>query len=113
MTPARAPKSPRARRVALGFAGVLLTTAALLVGVASCSHPASKAECESILRKTAELTLKEQTKDPAVIEERIAAYERAHGEKAIEKCIGRAITKRALDCVQNADSEEKVNDCLR
>lgn len=78
-----------------------------------CSHPASQAECESILRKTAELTLKEQTSDPEVIEERIAAYERAYGEKVISKCVGRAITKRALECVQKANSEDQVNGCLR
>ncbi len=86
---------------------------AIAISQSGCSHPATQAECEAILRKTAELTLKEQTSDPAVIEERIAAYERAYGEKAISKCIGRAISQRALDCVQKADSEDKVNGCFR
>ena len=94
-----------------GLSGI--TFFAIAISQSGCSHPATQAECEAILRKTAELTLKEQTSDPAVIEERIAAYERAHGEKAISKCVGRAISKRALECVQKADSEDKVNGCFR
>lgn len=105
------------RKPAMAIVGAvfLVPLVALLFAIftSGCSHPATQAECESILRKTAELTLKEQTNDPAVIEERIAAYERAYGEKAISKCVGRAISKRALECVQKADSEEKVNGCLR
>lgn len=90
----------------LGVAfGVLLS--------AGCSHPATEAECEIIFRKTAELTLRERTQDAAVIEERIEAYRRTHGEKVIGQCLGRALSKNALACIEKANSESQVNDCLR
>jgi hypothetical protein len=90
----------------LGVAlGVLLSV--------GCSHPATEAECEIIFRKTAELTLRERTQDSAVIEERIEAYRRTHGDKEIAKCLGKALSKNALACIEKADSESKVNDCLR
>ncbi|MBL8744477.1 MAG: hypothetical protein JNK04_25390 [Myxococcales bacterium] len=85
----------------------------LLVVVAGCSHPATREECLIIFNKSAELELKKQnTEDPRLIEHRTQAFMEAGGEELIQKCIGRAMTKSAIECVKRAESAAAVDQSL-
>jgi hypothetical protein len=99
-SPARLP-----RRAAL----VLFLGASL----AGCGHPASRAECEELFAKSAELELAAQRiTDPKLVAERTAAARAAEGETFAGHCQGRRITKAALECVRNARTSEQLDRCL-
>jgi hypothetical protein len=90
----------------LGLAGA--------VALAACGHPATRAECEAIVDKSAELAIREEHKitDPKIIEERVAAVRESRGEELIKKCIGRRMTKNALACVRAAQDDAAVESCF-
>ena len=95
------------RAVALGF---FLLLSAFVVG---CGHPATREEGSLILDKSAELKLREQdVTDQAVIDERLKSFRETRGDELLEKCVGRTITKRAISCVERADSAAAVDRCL-
>jgi hypothetical protein len=80
---------------------------------AGCGHPATREECAVILDKSAELKLREQELDSAaVFDERLKSFKETRGEELLQKCIGRTITKSAIECVQRADSQSAVDRCL-
>lgn len=85
----------------------------LVSTVAGCGHPATREECSLILDKSAELKLREQdVTDQAVIDERLKSFRETRGDELLEKCVGRTITKRAINCVERADSAAAVDRCL-
>jgi hypothetical protein len=85
----------------------------LLVAVGGCGHPASRAECDELFAKTAEIELRAQkVTDPKVIAERTAAAREAEGESFARTCLGKRITERALECVRRATSAEQIDRCL-
>lgn len=92
----------------------LLPLAVLAAGLATgCGHPATREECVIILDKSAELKLREQDLDnAAVFDERLKSFKETRGEELLQKCIGRSITKSAIECVQRADSQNAVDRCL-
>lgn len=88
----------------------MAAVALLLVG---CGHPATRAECDEIFDKSAEIELRAQNvTDPAEITKRTANVRAARGEELVGKCVGRRITKGALECVRRAASAEQVDRCL-
>jgi hypothetical protein len=90
-----------------------ITTLCLLVLASGCGHPATREECVVIFNKTSELKLRGQNiSDPHLIELRTRELMDAKGEALINKCMGRTVTRSALDCVQRADSEAAVDKCL-
>jgi len=90
-----------------------LFLAAAAVSVVGCGHPASRDECEIILEKTSELQLKDQNiTEPAVIAERVQAFKDARGDELMKLCVGRTMTKSALDCVKHAATADDVDRCL-
>jgi hypothetical protein len=85
----------------------------LLLLVAGCGHPASRAECDELFAKNAEIELRAQrVTDPKVIEERTAAAKAAEGDAFVGRCVGKRITERALACVRRATSAEQIDRCL-
>src|SRR5262249_33328440 len=90
--PAMRSPAPRAPGlVALAFAGLALAGLAL----AGCGHPASRAECDELFAKNAEIELRSQhLSDPATVADRIAAARAADGDTFAQKCVGRRITTR-------------------
>jgi hypothetical protein len=81
--------------------------------VAGCGHPASRAECDELFAKTAEIELRAQkVTDPKVIADRTAAAKEAEGETFAKTCLGKRITQRALECVRRATSAEQIDRCL-
>jgi hypothetical protein len=101
---------PRVRRSPLLTAALLV---ALPAALTACGHPASEAECNSIIAKSAELELRAQNvTDPAVISQRTEAVKAARGAELLKRCVGKRITERALDCVKMASSPKDVDKCL-
>lgn len=93
----------------LGFAPAVVL-AALLAG---CGHPATRAECDELFAKNAEIELRAQRiTDPKTVAERTAAARAAEGEAFANRCVGRRITKSALECVRRATTAEQVDRCL-
>jgi hypothetical protein len=87
-----------------------LATAASLTG---CGHPASRAECDEIFAKNAEIELRAQrVTDPKLIEERTAAARTSEGEVFAGHCVGRRITGRAIACMRRATTAEQLDRCL-
>jgi hypothetical protein len=90
----------------------LLQTALFLLA-AGCGHAASRAECDEILDKSAELELRAQNvNDPAEIRKRTEAVRAARGEALLKHCVGRQITDRAMQCVRRATTAPQVDKCL-
>jgi hypothetical protein len=78
-----------------------------------CGHPATREECDELFAKNAEIELRAQRiTDPKTVAERTAAARAAEGEAFANRCIGRRITKRALECVRRAATAEQVDRCL-
>jgi hypothetical protein len=89
--------------------------AVLLAGalLAGCGHPATREECDELFAKNAEIELKAQRiTDPKTVAERIAAARAAEFDAFAQRCQGRRITKRALECVRRAQTAEQVDRCL-
>jgi len=85
----------------------------LVMGLFGCGRPATKAECDEIFDKSAEIELRSQNvTDPAEITKRTAAVRAARGEELVGKCVGRRITQRALECVRKASTTDQVDRCL-
>lgn len=99
-------------RSALPHSLALLGLGSALLGV-GCGHPATRAECDVIFDKSAEIELRAQNvQDPKEIATRIEAVRKARGEEIVGKCVGRRITERAMQCVRQASSAAQVDKCL-
>jgi hypothetical protein len=92
--------------------GFLFLMGATVV-LAGCGRPATKADCDEILDKSAMFELQTQNvTDQAEIKKRIDAVRAAQGEQLLAKCVGRRITDKAMGCVRNATTSEQVDRCL-
>ena len=101
--------APRPRSLSrLGV--VALVAGAFLAG---CGHPASREECDELFAKNAELELHDQrVTDPKLVADRTAAARLAEGDAFAGRCVGKRITKRALECARRATSAEQFDRCL-
>jgi hypothetical protein len=119
---------PRARSVMLGTYmskasgprfGSLLGLVSALAGAAGCGHPASEAECQTIVERIVELELKAQNvTDTAEIAKRrnesLGTSADGGRSEVLQGCIGRHITDGALACVRRAESASEITDhCLQ
>jgi hypothetical protein len=79
-----------------------------------CGHPATRDECEELFAKNAEIELRttQHVTDPKVIAERTAAARAAEGDAFLGRCVGKRITRHALECVRKAVSAEQLDHCL-
>src|SRR5262249_24197133 len=92
---------------------LLFLSSALAVFATGCGHPATRAECEEIVQRSAEVELRSQNvTDPKVIEERTAAMRAAKGDELLDECIGKRITTSALECVRKATTASQMDKCL-
>jgi len=76
--------------------------------------PATREQCDALFAKSAEIELRGQNiTDPKTIAERTAAARATPmGSKFTSQCVGKRITKRALECVQRATTAEQFDHCL-
>ena len=89
----------------------LVLSAVLLVG---CGHPATVEECETIVERVVELELKQRNRSgEAEIRATAEKTKQAVHDATMNQCVGRRITKEAMDCVRAAKtSQDLVNDCF-
>lgn len=93
------------------LAGLLVALAAS--GLTGCGHPATQAECDELFAKNAEIELRGQrVSDPAELAKRTAKAREDEGEAFMKRCLGRRITRRALECIRGASTAEQVDRCL-
>lgn len=86
---------------------------AALTLCAGCGHPASRAECDELFAKNAEIELLAQkVTDPKLIAERIEAARASEGEAFAAHCVGKRITDKALRCVRSATTAAQIDRCL-
>lgn len=114
--PTPASTSPSLSRALALFRALALSSmlaALCLSGLAGCGRPATRAECDEIFDRSAEIELRAQNiTDPKIIRERIGAVRAAKGEPLINECVGKRITENAIACVRNATSSEQMDKCL-
>jgi hypothetical protein len=79
-----------------------------------CGRPATEDECRVILRRSAELQLKDQfTASKEVVQTELDAIEASMKDAMMQKCVGKRITDGALACVKRAQSSKELLDvCL-
>jgi hypothetical protein len=94
----------------LFFCGVALT--AFVVG---CGHKATPEECQYLVDRTVELTLKDRGKDasPEELSEAQEAQRKALAGDIKEQCQGRRISEGMLKCARAAQTSEELADCMR
>jgi len=90
----------------------LLLFLAILAG--GCGHPATMAECESILETITRLELKETlgTKSQDVVLREIRETKQALKDNTLKDCVGKRITDSALECVRQASTAQAAEDCF-
>ena len=99
--------------------GWLLALVLVLAGALGCGHPASEAECQTIVERIVELELKEQkVTDPAEVAKRrgegFGTSSDGGRSEVLQGCIGRHITDRAIACVRGAETAAEITDhCLQ
>ncbi len=97
-------------RTLLGLGAV-----AMAVSTAGCGHPATKAECEEIVERIAQLEIQKKKflTDPEAIKTEIASTKQALNDSTMKNCVGKRITKGAMECVRSAKTADAiVNGCF-
>jgi hypothetical protein len=79
-----------------------------------CGRPATKADCEHIVERIVELELKQaKVTDAEDVREQMTETKAAFRQRAMDQCVGKRITDRALTCVRTAKtSKELVDECF-
>ena len=92
---------------------VLGTTVVAMVALVACGRPATKADCDEILDKSAMIELKAQNvTDVVEVKKRTEAVRAAQGDQLLAKCVGRRVTDKAMACVRGAATADQVDRCL-
>ncbi|HLV20905.1 MAG TPA: hypothetical protein VKZ49_08485 [Polyangiaceae bacterium] len=75
----------------------------------ACGHPATVEECERIVERVAELELRRQfPDDPERVKQEIEATKKEKREAMMRDCVGKRVTSRAMQCVNEAESAEQI-----
>lgn len=93
----------------------LLLPAAFAVSITliGCGHPASRAECDEIFNKSAEIELRLQNViEPKIVAERTAAVRKDRGDALVQQCVGKRITDKAMACVRASKTSDEMDRCL-
>jgi hypothetical protein len=96
-----------------------LFAAVVLLAGGGCGHPASEAECRTIVERIVDLELKAQkVTDPTEVAKRkgesLGFGDGGTGSDLLQGCIGKHITDREIECVRDATSASEITDrCLR
>jgi len=110
--------APRALLTFPSLPALLGLFVAAFVG-SGCGHPATEAECQTIVERIVELELKAQKiTDPVEVAKRrgegLGLSADGGKPEVLQGCVGRHITDRALACVRGAESASEITDrCLQ
>ena len=98
--------------------GGKVTFSLLLSGAVACGHPASEAECQTIVERIVDLELQAQkVTDPNEIAKRrsesLGGGDAGRSEMLVG-CIGKHVTDKAMACVRAAGTAAEITDrCLQ
>jgi hypothetical protein len=83
-------------------------------GVFGCGKKATADDCERILVRMAELELAaNHVSDPQQVAQQVAATKNTFRERTFKECVGRQISKSAMDCVGRAKTTDEIlGECL-
>ena len=104
----------RRRRLLLAASGVVVCLFA-----SGCGHPATEAECQTIVERIVELELKAQhVTEPEEVAKRrgesLGMSSDGGKPEVLQGCVGKHITERALACVRRAETASEITDrCLQ
>ena len=79
-----------------------------------CARPATEAECEEIVERTARLRIQETS--PAreeTVEREVERLKESLRGQILAGCVGKRITRRAMACVRAAESSVAVQECFK
>ena len=94
--------------------GRVAFTIAIAAACVACGHPATKAECEEIFRRSAEIELAaRKITDKSSVAKHIERARAAKGEKILKDCVGKRITDDAMSCVRRASTAGELDTCLQ
>lgn len=91
----------------------LVLTAVLLASAAACGHRATADDCQFLVDKTVELTMKE-LKDADT--DAIAEAQQKRREELkddLKSCEGRRLPAGAMECAKKATTSEELDACMR
>ncbi len=78
--------------------------------LSGCGRPATKAECQEIMRTAARLELSERLGSQQLIEEELTAIEKSMEKPMMEKCVGKPITDSKMECIRQAKTTKELFD---
>jgi hypothetical protein len=82
--------------------------------LAACGRPATEAECEEIVERTARLKIQETSNvRQETVEKQVSELKDRLRDETIEGCVGKRITQRAMQCVREAETSAAVQECFR
>ena len=103
------PRSTRPLARARASLGALATL--VVLALTGCGHPATVDECEEIVEKIARLELeRNNAKNPQAIADEIEATKKSVRESTMKECVGKRITRSAMECVRTAKSSKQITD---
>ena len=89
----------------------LVVALASLSSFVGCGRPATEAECNEIVTKTATLEYEAATKSPGAVEpSQIETIRARVKDSMLRNCVGKRITEGAMRCVRNAKSAQEIQD---
>ncbi len=75
-----------------------------------CGYPATVEECEEIVERIARLELEKRKVDPSEVAAEIESTKKAVRESTMKECVGKRITKQAMECVRRAKTSQEIVD---
>lgn len=100
-------------RPAIRAAGAALGTVLVAAWATGCGHRATKAECEEIFTRSAELALAQKdVRERTEVDKQVEQARVTKGDKLITECMGRRITEDAMECVRRSESPQGLEACL-
>lgn len=72
------------------------------------------ADCEQIVVRMTELELQaNKITDPALVQAQVAATKSNFRERAQKECVGRQLSRQAMDCIKTAKTPTEIlSECL-
>ena len=91
----------------------VLFAACVAVGALGCGHKANVNDCEFILNRNVEVTMKAMhITDPVAIDKRKQEIQTSL-KAELSGCVGKRITDAMMACVARAQSAEDIDGCMR
>jgi hypothetical protein len=85
----------------------------LFLCLCSCRR-ATQEDCQVIIDKSVELQMKESNKDdPGLVAKEKERLAKEMEEAMGKNCVGRIMSKSAIDCVRGAQSTKQLEQCVK